>query len=205
MQFFNDVAFLTEGCLHHPADLSDQISHGLYHLIVHHTALLDPESVDKPPRNFLGTTEELAFGPCHCFFNSGVVMEPIRASLDSVGSLGLSVPGGRVTCDPYSPTSVPAVLVRAEKPVISTGPLSAGPVRLQVRFGMPSTSSGLPSAFPSRRGVTPLVEVENVHPSGDLAESGTKPSKLKMVKKSGLGASLPDSTVTESSILILKW
>jgi hypothetical protein len=142
---------------------------------------------------------------CHYFFNSGVVMAPIRASLDSLGSLGLSVPGVRVTCDPYSPTIVPAVLLRAEKPVISAGPLSVGPVRLQVRFGMPSMSSGLTNAFPPRSGVTPLVEVENVQPSGDLAESGTKPSKLKMVKKSGLGAAVPDSTVTALSIVILKW
>src|SRR6267142_5598307 len=63
MQFFNDVTFVAKGCLHHQADLSNQISHGLYHLIVHHIVLLDRESIDKPPRNFLGTTEELAFGP----------------------------------------------------------------------------------------------------------------------------------------------
>src|SRR5262245_2858011 len=103
----------------------------------------------------------------HLAGSLGVVIEPMRAYFKSPGAAVVSVPELlRVTCDPYSPTTVSLTVVRTENPEISAGPCTDGPLRLHVRLGIPSTSIGASTVRPPRYGVTPLVEVEKVQPAG---------------------------------------
>src|SRR6266446_5553252 len=120
-----------------------------------------------------------------CYFTSarkpGVRSQPISACLDTKASAP-GIPAAtppiagdtRVTCAVYSPYTIALTRVVAVKPSICA-PAATGFVTVQVRLGVPGTSTGNTSGYPFQYGVRPNSSDENSQPSGDFADPSTRP------------------------------
>src|SRR6516164_3753770 len=111
----------------------------------------------------------------------GVRTQPIRACLDTKASApgvpaAAPLMGGdsRVTCAVYSPYTIPLTRVVAVKPSICV-PGATGFVTVQVRLGVPGTSTGNTSGYPFQYGVRPNSSSEDSQPAGDFTDPSTRP------------------------------
>src|SRR5258706_16060920 len=120
-----------------------------------------------------------------CHFTSarklGVGSAPMSACLDTIAAApGVPVAIARiagecrVTCAVYSPSTIALTRVVAVKPSICA-PAATGFVTVQVRLGVPGTSTGNTSGYPFQYGVRPNSSDENSQPSGDFADPSTRP------------------------------
>jgi len=80
----------------------------------------------------------------------------------------------RVTCAVYSPSTILLTRVVAVKPSICA-PAATGFVTVQVRLGVPGTSTGNTRGYPFQYGVRPNCSDENSQPAGDFAYPSTRP------------------------------
>src|ERR1700738_1153585 len=107
--------------------------------------------------------------------------QPISACLDTKASAP-GIPAAtppmagdtRVTCAVYSPYTIALARVVAVKPSICV-PAATGFVTVQVRLGVPGTSTGTTSGYPFQYGVRPNSSDENSQPAGDFADPSTSP------------------------------
>jgi hypothetical protein len=111
----------------------------------------------------------------------GARSQPMSACLDTIASAP-GVPAAtppiagdsRVTCAVYSPYTMALTRVVAVKPSICA-PAATGLVTVQVRLGVPRTSTGNTSGYPFQYGVRPNSSEENSQPCGDFADPSTRP------------------------------
>src|SRR5258708_282399 len=111
----------------------------------------------------------------------GVRSQPISACLDtktSAPGIPAATPATagdtRVICAVYSPYTIVLTRVVAVKPSICA-PAVTGFATVQVRLGVPGTSTGNTSGYPFQYGVRPNSSAENSKPSGDFADPSTRP------------------------------
>jgi hypothetical protein len=74
----------------------------------------------------------------------------------------------------YSPYTIPLTRVVAVKPSICA-PAATGFVTVQVRLGVPGTSTGNTSGYPFQYWVRPNYSDENSQPAGDFTDPSTRP------------------------------
>src|SRR5438552_297619 len=144
-----------------------------------------PASSVPPPLTQTGSGVCIAAVATVCYFTStrkpGVRSQPISACLYTKASAP-GVPAAmppiagdtRVTCAVYSPYTIALTRVVAVKPSICA-PAATCFVTVQVRLGVPGTSTGNTSGYPFQYGVRPNSSDENSQPAGDFADPSTRP------------------------------